>query len=1415
MRRLVFVVGLTVFLAWGFAPREGADYRVWPQISKSFVAPPQSAGVKREFVDRYGGNWSFIWNRDTGLPHRIVGSGVYVGQPKDEAEAIEKCLAFATENPEIFPPQCELVPISAKRALGTWIVTFREEYDGLPVLSGRADFRIKRGKLVLLGSDLHPNLAVDVEPSLGLDDALRIAAQRFEFEDAWGELWVSPFEGGRLLWRISAQNEAPVHRWQVFVDAHTGEIVYFWDDVPTAIGGRVFGELHPLYALDSVQTLPLPNIWVWDEHGDSVLADEEGNYLFEIDFVYGTIIYGKLVGLYADVVPVSGVHSVCGGGATSEVFDLTFASDCAALDEVGAFYHVNVVHRFFKSIDPDFVAMDYPVPVTVSDTVDPCPLNAFWDGHGIHLGAGGGGTYRNFGLYADVIYHEYTHGTTHFIYPIDLLPYVDQPGALNEAFSDYFACAITGEPYIGELGLVIGQPWMRSLDNDLRYPDDWVDEVHADSRIISGAWWDIRDALLSRKGWVDSLVHFTRFTFANTFDDFAYEMLVLDDDDGNLINGTPHDDEIIEGYMRHGIGGFGVRILHKPHKDTENTLEPYRIRAELRAFTPVRWAFVYYSVDGSTFTAASLEESDTSGVWEAFIPPQPSGTTVRYYIWAEDWRGFSDTLPDFAPETLFAFHVGPDTVPPSIVHKPLWDQSEYTLPYRVLARIEDNCEAPVGAFVVFGRNSAPAETVAMEALEGDVFGAEMDFPGGVEVGDSIWYCIWAYDGASEPNYAANPDSGVYSFRVVRSIYYDFEGGDGGFSSELGWEWGEPTSGPGEACSGTMLWATVLGGNYGDNADYLLVSPPIDLSGFSDALLSFSMWLESERRYDGGQVLVSTDGDHWELLEPVGGYPTRAVAALGGEPGFSGATQRWVKPAFDLSPYLGSTVQIAFRFASDGAVNMSGWYVDDVLVLETNLLLPPKNFRAESGYDGVVPLYWQKPSEGVIEYLLYRSTVDEQPAEPYAHISADDTLYMDYDVVNGTRYYYWLVARYRRGDSEPAGPVDAAPFAARIAVEPESLFIALNPGGMLDTAIVIHNLGMGELSFDIWEAPYGDACILSEGFLEPSADQWHLLAVDPAEGVPQDIAALWGQTKTEGTNKAYFLVCGYGTFGDPDSFVVAWMFDTDLNPSTGFPEGGGIEYIVAVGNVMGFDGMILRYNPESPYGWDIIGVPSWIYRSTNQDTVGVGFSVSNLGSPDAAYMRCAIMTGLAGTTPEVMDIVPDTTAEPVEFSFYNARWIVENPIRGDVSGGESERITLSIDSHGLSSGYDYRMKLRILSNDRTAPEVFVPVVLRVVPWSVDDVSKPSGLVLFEPRPVPFNAAVELGFFAAEPADVRLAVYDVAGRCVRVLLDGAIAAGSHRIVWDGTDGEGEPLPSGVYLLRLSAEGASQTKRLLLVR
>jgi hypothetical protein len=90
--------------------------------------------------------------------------------------------------------------------------------------------------------------------------------------------------------------------------------------------------------------------------------------------------------------------------------------------------------------------------------------------------------------------------------------------------------------------------------------------------------------------------------------------------------------------------------------------------------------------------------------------------------------------------------------------------------------------------------------------------------------------------------------------------------------------------------------------------------------------------------------------------------------------------------------------------------------------------------------------------------------------------------------------------------------------------------------------------------------------------------------------------------------------------------------------------------------------------------------------------------------------------------------------------------------------------------------------------------------------------PSIDFLATPSPNPFRGASTLRFGLARPGAVSLELFDVAGRRVRTLASGPLAAGAHARVWDGRDGDGHTVGAGIYFARLVTPAGTYRTRLV---
>lgn len=160
-------------------------------------------------------------------------------------------------------------------------------------------------------------------------------------------------------------------------------------------------------------------------------------------------------------------------------------------------------------------------------------------------------------------------------------------------------------------------------------------------------------------------------------------------------------------------------------------------------------------------------------------------------------------------------------------------------------------------------------------------------------------------------------------------------------------------------------------------------------------------------------------------------------------------------------------------------------------------------------------------------------------------------------------------------------------------------------------------------------------------------------------------------------------------------------------------------------------------------------------------------------------------------------------------------------RQPASGGEPVRIT---DNNILCLGscyaedraavpgasYLYLFEVTRFAGAGAAPVSFGPYLATISPA----LARPVGVFVY-PNPGRGPTGVQL-HLAGAPGDREVtgeaAVYDLAGRRVRVIHQGAVARGLTTLSWDGRDERGVPLRAGVYLVRFAAAGSTAVARII---
>ncbi len=337
-------------------------------------------------------------------------------------------------------------------------------------------------------------------------------------------------------------------------------------------------------------------------------ANEEGGWFreYELPLVGTTIV--RLCNIKKDVVP-----DPDGSYLSVEVpKDPLDPGDPFA--ELMTFFHMNVIHDYFKgthgceSMDLPleayvnlmaYIEMETPFPGVPQgwvsmDNAMYMPKESFdafeWLGEDLlkeYLGIEDDldipfkndalvflqGPSVDFAHDADVIYHEYTHavvgGDRVWGYAVDEHGLMADPFAINEAYADYFACSIAGDPHSSEyaLGILKNNEVGRDISIPRICPDNYVGEEHVDGLIYSSALWELHETI--GKEATDAIAYnaLLSFDLLTTFQEAAEATVA----EAALLD-PPRDAEVKAVFEKHGLLDCKGRV--RPWKDTKPDAPP-------------------------------------------------------------------------------------------------------------------------------------------------------------------------------------------------------------------------------------------------------------------------------------------------------------------------------------------------------------------------------------------------------------------------------------------------------------------------------------------------------------------------------------------------------------------------------------------------------------------------------------------------------------------------------------------------------------------------------------------------------------------------------------------------------------------------------------------------------------------------
>lgn len=159
------------------------------------------------------------------------------------------------------------------------------------------------------------------------------------------------------------------------------------------------------------------------------------------------------------------------------------------------------------------------------------------------------------------------------------------------------------------------------------------------------------------------------------------------------------------------------------------------------------------------------------------------------------------------------------------------------------------------------------------------------------------------------------------------------------------------------------------------------------------------------------------------------------------------------------------------------------------------------------------------------------------------------------------------------------------------------------------------------------------------------------------------------------------------------------------------------------------------------------------------------------------------------------------------------WLSVSPMSGVLWTGQSDEITVTFNTNGLSGGV-YSGEIEISHNGITG-RITIPVILDLATPTDPLRDLPTDFALHGNYPNPFNGQTDIAFDLPVAGDVNITVHNLLGQQVATLLNETRSAGFHRINWNARSDQGMELTTGLYFLRVNMGGRDYVSKMILAR
>jgi len=524
--------------------------------------------------------------------------------------------------------------------------------------------------------------------------------------------------------------------------------------------------------------------------------------------------------------------------------------------------------------------------------------------------------------------------------------------------------------------------------------------------------------------------------------------------------------------------------------------------------------------------------------------------------------------------------------------------------------------------------------------------------------------------------------------------------------------------------------------------------------------------------------------------------------------------------------------------------------------------PPTSVEAQTGTDAITLSWEESPSSDVIGYALYRgpSANFDTTGRRIATLAPGTTEYTDTSVSQGEEVHYRLVSRDDDGErSVLTQSVSAVRYPQTLRYEvsrtfgegsrPQDYRLVALPG-QVDRPL---EQTLSGSAGDAWQAYWdngsdSDFYVQFDGSdtftFEPGRGFW--LISDSSWSVDAEVATVPLQ---QGNVTTIPLHAGWNIISNPFDRRVSWNAVRNANS-------GSLQPLWAfTGSFQQAPQLASASSGEAFYflndqGLDQLTIP-----------YGEGASGSAINKSASGARTLSLQVGREGQwastvevgwSPDARDGLDplDWVAPPNRFANLSLRarsqsnrssrkQLLARTVRAPYERGQSvplvlnsaseETVALRLKNPDVAEGQQIHLlneetgtsyDLRQSSTAEIQPSTETTRLTLLIGTDEYVQQKKTELTASELQlqpgvPNPFRQKTTLSYTVPEEGRVKLEVFDVLGRRVRVLVDGRKEAGTYRATWNGGNEAGQAVASGVYLSRLTFEGRTITQKMVLVK